>query len=104
MRLLRRSHPEGQSGKLGLFTGIDDMKFRKQVTPGDVLELAIEFTAFRRGMGKPMQATVDGQVAPREPLNLLLYHQSKGRAVLPVPEWKSYGDLCDIRPPSVLWN
>ncbi|MDI9513618.1 MAG: 3-hydroxyacyl-ACP dehydratase FabZ [Clostridiaceae bacterium] len=51
-------------GKLGLFTGIDDMKFRKQVTPGDVLELDIEFTAFRRGMGKAnARATVDGQVA-----------------------------------------
>jgi len=51
-------------GKLGLFTGIDDMKFRRQVTPGDVLELAVEFTAFRRGMGKAYaRATVDGQVA-----------------------------------------
>ena len=51
-------------GKLGLFTGIDDMRFRRQVTPGDVLELAVEFTAFRRGMGKASaRASEDGQVA-----------------------------------------
>lgn len=57
--LLRDNH-----GKLGLFTGIEDMKFRRQVTPGDVLELAVEFTAFRHGMGKAFgRATVDGQVA-----------------------------------------
>lgn len=51
-------------GKFGLFTGIDDMKFRKQVIPGDVLELAVEFTAFRRGMGKALaRASVDRAVA-----------------------------------------
>ncbi|HOK43686.1 MAG TPA: 3-hydroxyacyl-ACP dehydratase FabZ [Thermoclostridium caenicola] len=51
-------------GKLGIFTGIEDMKFRKQVTPGDVLELAVEFMTFKHGMGKARAvATVDGAVA-----------------------------------------
>ena len=64
MRLLWGLILKDNHGKLGLFTGIDDMRFRRQVTPGDVLELAVEFTAFRRGMGKACaRATVDGQVA-----------------------------------------
>lgn len=55
--------PENK-GKLGLFTGIESMKFRRQVVPGDTLLLEAEFLAFRRGMGKvAVKATVDGTVA-----------------------------------------
>ncbi|NLU51275.1 MAG: 3-hydroxyacyl-ACP dehydratase FabZ [Clostridiaceae bacterium] len=55
---------EENKGKLGLFTGIDSMKFRRQVLPGDVLHLEVEFLAFKRGMGKvAVKATVDGAVA-----------------------------------------
>ena len=51
-------------GKLGLFTGIDDMKFRRQVVPGDTLLVEAEFLAFRRSMGKvKVRATVGGEVA-----------------------------------------
>ena len=51
-------------GKLGLFTGIEKMKFRRQVVPGDVLILEAEFLVFRRGMGKvAVKASVDGAVA-----------------------------------------
>ncbi|MGI6124054.1 MAG: 3-hydroxyacyl-ACP dehydratase FabZ [Acetivibrionales bacterium] len=55
---------EENRGKLGLFTGIDQMKFRRQVIPGDVLLLEAEFTAYRRNMGKvAVKASVDGVVA-----------------------------------------
>ncbi|HHU91477.1 MAG TPA: 3-hydroxyacyl-ACP dehydratase FabZ [Clostridiaceae bacterium] len=55
---------EENKGKLGLFTGIDKMKFRRQVVPGDVLLLEAEFLAFRRGMGRvEVRASVDGVVA-----------------------------------------
>jgi len=51
-------------GKLGLFTGIEKMKFRRQVVPGDVLLLEAEFLVFRRGMGKvAVKASVDGAIA-----------------------------------------
>ncbi|ABR46602.1 beta-hydroxyacyl-(acyl-carrier-protein) dehydratase FabZ [Alkaliphilus metalliredigens QYMF] len=43
---------EENKGKLGVFTGIDKCKFRRQVVPGDVLRLEIEMTALRRGIGK----------------------------------------------------
>lgn len=55
---------EGDQNKLGVFTGIDKCKFRRQVVPGDVLELHVEITAFRRGIGKAQgKAMVDGELA-----------------------------------------
>ncbi|MCX7772378.1 MAG: 3-hydroxyacyl-ACP dehydratase FabZ [Clostridia bacterium] len=55
---------EENRGKLGLFTGIEEMKFRRQVFPGDILLLEVEFLAYKRDMGKvAVKATVDGAVA-----------------------------------------
>jgi 3-hydroxyacyl-[acyl-carrier-protein] dehydratase len=55
---------EENKGKLALFTGIENMKFRKQVFPGDTLRLEAEVIAFKMGMGKAkVIATVDGQTA-----------------------------------------
>lgn len=51
-------------GKLGVFTGIDGFKFRRQVVPGDTLRLEAELLKYRHGMGKAsVKATVDGEVA-----------------------------------------
>lgn len=51
-------------GKLGVFTGIDNFRFRKQVVPGDVLKLETELIATKRGLVKVRaQASVDEQVA-----------------------------------------
>lgn len=55
---------EENRGKLPLFTGIDDLKIRRQVVPGDTLLLEVEFTAFRHGVGRvKVRASVDGQTA-----------------------------------------
>jgi len=43
---------EENKGKLGVFTGIESMKFRRQVVPGDTLRLEAEFLAFKLGMVK----------------------------------------------------
>ncbi|MBQ4516941.1 MAG: 3-hydroxyacyl-ACP dehydratase FabZ [Clostridia bacterium] len=57
------SEPEFK-GKVGVFTGMNNFKFRKQVVPGDTLTLEAELTAFKRNMGKAnVVATVDGKVA-----------------------------------------
>lgn len=57
------SMPENQ-GKVGVFTGINNFKFRRQVVPGDILELNAELLTYRHGMGKAnVKATVDGQIA-----------------------------------------
>ncbi|WHH57598.1 3-hydroxyacyl-ACP dehydratase FabZ [Petroclostridium sp. X23] len=39
-------------GKIGLFAGIDKLRFKRQVKPGDILRLEIEMTALRRNIGK----------------------------------------------------
>jgi 3-hydroxyacyl-[acyl-carrier-protein] dehydratase len=55
---------ERYAGKLPLFGGIDSARFRRQVVPGDTLELAVEMgrLSARAGKGRGV-ATVDGQVA-----------------------------------------
>lgn len=57
------SLPENQ-GKLAFFGGIKNARFKKQVRPGDVLELHCELTERRGpvGFGKAV-ARVDGKVA-----------------------------------------
>ncbi|NLP36115.1 MAG: 3-hydroxyacyl-ACP dehydratase FabZ [Firmicutes bacterium] len=57
------SMPENK-GKIALFAGIDKLRFKKRVIPGDVLELELEVSkmrgAFGRGTGT---ATVNNEVA-----------------------------------------
>lgn len=57
------TEPENR-GKLALFGGIKNARFKQQVKPGDVLELKCELTARRGpvGFGKAV-ATVDGKIA-----------------------------------------
>ena len=52
------------AGKVPLFVGANKVKWRKQVVPGDKLELSLEIIKLRKsiGIGKAV-ATVDGKVA-----------------------------------------
>ncbi len=51
-------------GKLGLFAGIDGVRFRRQVAPGDQLRLEVALERIRGPVGKASAtATVDGEVA-----------------------------------------
>ena len=53
----------GNKGKSGLFTGIENMKFKRQVIPGDTLIMEVEFLAFRMGIGKvKVMAKVDDAI------------------------------------------
>ncbi len=55
--------PEGQ-GKLTLFAGIDGVRFRRPVLPGDKLELYAELRKLRGPIGKAYgRAFVDGELA-----------------------------------------
>lgn len=50
--------------KLAVFAGIDGVRFRKQVVPGDMLRIEVELIALKRGVGKAKAiATVDGKTA-----------------------------------------
>jgi 3-hydroxyacyl-[acyl-carrier-protein] dehydratase len=55
---------ERYAGKLPLFGGIDSARFRRQVVPGDVLDLEVEMgrLSARAGRGKG-RASVGGQLA-----------------------------------------
>jgi 3-hydroxyacyl-[acyl-carrier-protein] dehydratase len=53
-------------GKLAVFAGIDKVRFKRMVQPGDVLRLEVTMTKARGpiGMGEAV-ATVDGELACR---------------------------------------
>ena len=57
---------EANRGKLALFAGINDVRFKRMVLPGDELELICEVERMRGpvGLGKA-RATVDGELAAR---------------------------------------
>jgi 3-hydroxyacyl-[acyl-carrier-protein] dehydratase len=57
---------EEYRGKLALFAGMDKVRFKRQVKPGDALRLEVELARVRRGIGGGAgTATVDGQLACR---------------------------------------
>ena len=42
---------EENQGKLAFFAGIDKLRFKRQVRPGDILRLEVEITKSRAGVG-----------------------------------------------------
>jgi 3-hydroxyacyl-[acyl-carrier-protein] dehydratase len=55
--------PEGK-GKIGLFAGLDNVRFRRMVTPGDRLDLRVELVQFRRVLVKVKAvASVNGETS-----------------------------------------
>jgi 3-hydroxyacyl-[acyl-carrier-protein] dehydratase len=53
-------------GRIAFFAGINEVRFKRQVRPGDTLRLEVELGNFRRGVGTGNgTASVDGQVACR---------------------------------------
>ena len=57
---------EANRGKLALFAGIDDVRFKRMVLPGDELELTCEVDRMRGPVGRgKATATVDGGLAAR---------------------------------------
>ena len=60
---------EENRGKLALFAGIDDCRFKRVVEPGDVLELRCELERVRGPIGRgKAEARVDGELACRATL------------------------------------
>ncbi|MEA1976218.1 MAG: 3-hydroxyacyl-ACP dehydratase FabZ [Bacillota bacterium] len=51
-------------GKLAVFAGIDKVRFKRQVVPGDVLRIEVTLGKFRRNIGKGEAIVyVDGEIA-----------------------------------------
>lgn len=55
---------EENRGKIAYFAGINKLRFKRQVIPGDVLTLKVEFTKERAGIYfANVEASVNGEVA-----------------------------------------
>lgn len=64
-------------GKLALFAGIDDVRFKRVVRPGDVLELTCDLETLRGSIGRgKARATVDGELAVRGTLTFAVDRSS----------------------------
>jgi 3-hydroxyacyl-[acyl-carrier-protein] dehydratase len=63
----------GFAGRLALFAGIDDVRFKRIVVPGDRLTLDCRITRLRGPIGKAdATASVDGELACRAALTFAL--------------------------------
>lgn len=70
---------ESFQGKLALFAGIDGMRFRGQVTPGDTLQLELEITRLKGTIGKGRgTAKVNDKVVAEGELMFAITDQEKG--------------------------
>jgi 3-hydroxyacyl-[acyl-carrier-protein] dehydratase len=64
---------EEYRGKLGLFAGIDECRFRRMVVPGDTLRLEVTVEKLRGMFGRVKGvATVDGEVAVEAVLSIII--------------------------------
>ena len=63
----------GSEGKLALFGGIKNARFKRQVRPGDVLELECRLTARKGPVGfGTAEARVEGKLACKAELTFAL--------------------------------
>ena len=64
---------EENRGKMVLFGGIDAIRFKRVVEPGDTLEYVCELEAMRGPVGRgKIKATVDGKLAVRGTLTFVV--------------------------------
>lgn len=60
-------------GKLALFAGIDDCRFRRTVLPGDTLRLEVTVEKLGRAFGRARAvASVDGEIAVEATLSFII--------------------------------
>ena len=72
------SEPENR-GKLALFAGIDDVRFKRLVVPGDELELTCDLDRVRGPIGRgKATAKVGGELAVRGTLTFALTDEGAG--------------------------
>lgn len=60
-------------GKIAFFAGIKSARFKKQVVPGDVLEMRCELSEIKRNLGYgKVEARVDGALAVRAEISFAI--------------------------------
>ena len=69
---------EEYKGKLAVFAGVDKLRFKKQVTPGDQLRMEVELISMKRGIGKAKAvATVEEQIAVKGEIMFAIVENGK---------------------------
>lgn len=64
---------EKRESKLGVLSGIDGMKFKRKVVPGDTLKLEAEILVSKLGLLKAkVTASVDGQIAAEGVIKIMM--------------------------------
>ncbi|OSI12427.1 3-hydroxyacyl-ACP dehydratase FabZ [Neisseria canis] len=64
LAVLSQGSTQRREGEITLFAGLDNVRFKRQVIPGDQLVFEVELLAHKRGIGKfNAVAKVDGQLA-----------------------------------------
>lgn len=72
--------PPSSLGKIVFFAGIDKVRFRRPVVPGDQLKIEVEVLWFKRGLGKMKGvATVEGDIACEGEFTFSLVAQGGGK-------------------------
>jgi 3-hydroxyacyl-[acyl-carrier-protein] dehydratase len=74
------SDPQWQ-GRVPLFGGVDKVRFRRPVRPGDVVHMEVQIVRMLRGLGKGQAtARVDGALAAEGELTFALVQAEEGSA------------------------
>lgn len=69
---------EEYKGKLAVFAGVDKLRFKKQVTPGDQLRMEVELISMKKGIGKAKAvATVEEQIAVKGEIMFAIVENGK---------------------------
>ncbi len=72
-------HNEERRNRLAIFTGMDEVKFRKMVVPGDCLRLEAEVVKLKSRTGRvDARALVDGEVVAEAQLKFMLIDKPEG--------------------------
>ena len=70
------AHPDYRDG-LGLFAGIEEMRFKRMVKPGDTARFVAEVLKLRRGFGRVNVKTFVGDELAAEGVILALFQRDK---------------------------
>lgn len=64
LAVLSQGSTKRRENEITLFAGLDNVRFKRQVIPGDRLDFEVELLAHRRGIGKfHVTAKVNGELA-----------------------------------------
>ncbi len=78
--LILKSHPDDLQGKIFLFAGLENVRFRKPVVPGDTLHLHIEYDRHKRNLWRTRgRAFVEEQLVAQADLSAAIVDREEKR-------------------------